>query len=140
MYDVIEKAILEYLEANWSDTPVDWPNSGLRTEDMVDGGGNKIPWIRPTIEYDEANNIAIGSKAQRYTGILDIQIFVGENDGTKDMRAVTKALHDLLVNTVTGGVTFLVPNLSDPQFPGGVGQGWFQRNLETSFRFDNINP
>lgn len=141
MFPVVEQALEEHLNTNWNTTlyPIAWPNTEFNPMENKNTAVKK-PWMKPNILWDDSANTALGAVARRYTGVLIIQLFVGQNLGSIEMRAMVTAAHDMFINKTIGGAIFRVPEIQavDSANAGEQAGGWFQKNVSIGFYYDDL--
>lgn len=88
----IEKAIKGHLNANFSTTPVAWPNRHFAPQkDAPDGR-----WVRPTIRMGETllKELGADGTGERY-GMLFLDIFTRKNTGSALGSGIADELEEL---------------------------------------------
>ena len=122
-YDEESNAISQYLNNQWTACPLLLENQVSETP-LVDG------YIKLSTQEVIGKNLALGSKAYRYRGILFIQIFTKPGTGTGLANEWATALSNLFRDTlVAGTIRFKVPQVNKV----GVIDNWYQTNFSVEF-------
>jgi len=99
------------------------------------------PWLALTVQDGEAFNASIGTarRVQRHPGIIQVDIYVPENQGTKTSREIADAVA-VIFNTVqfslgsSGTISTRAPALQGL----GIEEGWDRKVLSIPFIRDVI--
>jgi hypothetical protein len=141
-YTQADKLITEYLTANWSTTPIVWPN--LEPRDYSAVGQPLLP--RGTTDYVALRSHGTGSQTitvtgscVRYMGQLFVAVCVKEGTGVRTAKGYVDSLVDLLENqTLTnadGDVR--MGTISGPtEYPSE--NGWFVSEFALMFAFEKF--
>ena len=125
-----ERAIQDRFHANYSASPVQYDNAPI-DDDLIRG----IGWVRFNIFTAASSQVSIGdSPVDRHPGIIIIQSFTPENEGTR----MEKQRFDLIDSIFkrkefrfgdSGLIRTRVPTISRV----GNENGWHQSNIEIPY-------
>jgi hypothetical protein len=94
-----------HFSANWSSTPIAWPNVPFNSP--KDNDGKPLPWVRCTVLPDETNNREVGSSGVGIRrGVVKIQVFTGPNIGSRSGAALAGDVEALFHLKDVGEVRF----------------------------------
>jgi hypothetical protein len=117
----IEKRLAD----NWGTTPIAYDN--------VQFSPPATSWIRLSILDGDAIRKNVGNPGcHRQTGVIMIQIFVTENEGTNVARQYADTLSALYRDVTFNGITC---REASPMNIGLV-QGWYQFNVSIPYYYD----
>lgn len=133
-FNEAEAEIRKFFDTAWADlTPVAWPDS------RYDPPSNDQTWVRFNCRENDGFQSSIGSPGSnrfRHFGIVTIQIFQPQGQGSVDAREkATAALAVFMGQETTNGIHFY--NVQAAQV-GNDGNGFYQINVLASFRYDEI--
>lgn len=126
------KAELEgRLKANWSATPIDWPNT------QFDPPNPPAPWLRSNINEGDASRLTIGASTNsyRHPGVYTLQLFDALNVGDGPLTALADQAAALFQSWY--GVN-VVCRTATVRTIGDDGKGWYQINVIIPFYWDDL--
>lgn len=132
-YDIerqrIEQAYLDEMPVGaavqWGNRPFQPPASGFTRISIISGGGS-----RPLGIGD--NNL------RRYSGVIDVAIFVPADAGTAGVREVARQVDEALAQrSFTTGTARIITFGADLTLIGRSGD-WFQGNVSIQFQRDDV--
>lgn len=142
-FDVAERAVQQYLAANWSTTPIRWEDVPWDQVAQVD---SQTPpedraWIEVFVVEAGSENISIGDPTglaggalrTRYTGMVAIHIYTREGRGSRRRKALASQLNTLLQNRYVAPITFREGHLGRAESPN---EGYKLSVLKVAFQRD----
>jgi len=132
-FEQSEAEIRKHFKDAWDAlTPISWPDIKF---DRPDGES----WVRFNCQENDGSQVSMGSPGNnrfRQFGIVTIQVFQPNGQGSKDARSkATTALGAFKGITTTNGVKFFDAYCRNV---GNDGNGFYQINVVTSFYYDEI--
>lgn len=125
----VEDSLFSYLQANWTQTPIDFQN-----DDMSEGSEEFIRASISPLEETIITSGRAGNRLYRYEGFLFIQIFTELRDGTKRSIDLADAIISLFEDNVINEV-----RIGDIQNrKSGSSDAYYQRNITITFSADTI--
>jgi hypothetical protein len=138
-FDAHRAAIVAHFEDNWRKPddvaplfPVEFENRPIPAQSGT--------WCRLAVRFGERDNASVGTEHQRTVGILFLQVFVKEGQGTGDARKAANRMAESFDNVqlpvgnpATGWITFRPANFTTV---GKTGDGWYQYNITAQFTAD----
>lgn len=125
-----EAAIRSYFNTEWNGlTDIAWPDVNF-----IPPNGT---WVRFSMKNNlgyQASIGAPGSNMFRREGMVYIQIFQKEGQGSTDARTKADVAADIFIANELSGVTFSNVNAKDI----GPDNGWYQWQVSAEFRYDRI--
>lgn len=123
-------------DADWTLTPVEWENVP-ESDALLAAKEAKTPWVRFTIRDGDGDRQTIGSSSRlnRYVGALIVQVFVAQKTGTATARTYAG-----LIAAIWDGyagepcLEFGPASIT----VAGETEGWFQFNVTTPFKNDDL--
>lgn len=96
-----------------------------------------LPFITVAIEYLSGEQMAMADSnpPSRYTGYVEISLFIRTDSGTKLRNDLLDYLTNLLKTKVIGNIVFKTPRPLKPR----TGIGWVDNTLHVPFHFDTHN-
>ena len=129
IYADIQSNVEMYLKANFTGYTICWDNI------KFDPPSN-VPWVRPTFLFAESfreEMTGLANTGQKFSGILDIQVFVPIGSATHLVYKIGDTLLALFNETIISGVVFFVPYLNRiGETPDDAG---FQINVSCPFEY-----
>ncbi|HUX56175.1 MAG TPA: phage tail terminator-like protein [Bacteroidales bacterium] len=135
-WDDIEKAICEYIETNWTATPIQYPNQKFDPEAELKAA-SKTVWMQfHIIPVDDWQHIITGGNTgQMHRGILHFNLFILKNTGTGKLTEYIDDLRDLFNHhSITIGTHTLQFGVPKPQ-PEGPDGKWWRKPLKVEFEY-----
>jgi hypothetical protein len=139
-YSDADKLISEYLAANWTTTPIAWPN--IEPRSFVPIGQPMLPM--GTADYVALRSQGAGSRTVtvdgsciRYSGQLFVAICVKEGTGVRTAKGHIDALVEILENVTIKAAEGAVRmgTLTGPTgYPSG--NGWYCEEFGIMFTFE----
>lgn len=128
-----EAEIRAFFNTGWASfTTVAWPDDKFTPPDDV-------TWVRFDCRENDGAQASIGAPGSnrfRHFGVVTIQVFQPRGQASKDARAkATTALGIFMGAETTNDIHFF--DVRARQI-GEDAQGWYQINVEASFRYDEI--
>jgi hypothetical protein len=126
-------AIRSRFNTEWgATTSVAWPNVAFTPT-------TGTPWVRLTILPADAAQTTMGTNGGgvfEYTGLVNVQVFVPENEGDGEARTLAEQVCGIFRGVTAGGITYVGPTGEGPytQTVGNDGAGWFQINVWVPYR------
>jgi hypothetical protein len=130
--DAVFTAIRTFLEANWSATPLAWPNEHFDPP-------KQAAWVAVEVEGDLLNQIEIGAPGQnawREEGALLLHVFVPVGTGSLVARQHAKALANLFRGVTTGFVVFGNASIGVGG-PGDEDGLWWELPVSIGWHYDD---
>lgn len=126
-----EAVVRAYFHDGWNGlTPIAWPDVAFTVPDTT--------WVRfsmkPNLGY-QASAGDPGNNRFRRKGLIFIQVFQKQGQGSIDARAKADAAADLFIGKSTSGITFYDVVAKDV---GPDGNGWYQWQVIASYRYDAL--
>ena len=115
--------------AQWADAPIafDGVPASPALQSAIDG---KQPWVRLTINHGESFTASVSSKPEtRRTGLLQLQIFTAENQGSRPAALLADSLADHFEYWEGGKLTTEAASVQRI----GPSDGWYQYNVSVPF-------
>lgn len=112
--------------------PTQYPNQPWTVPDTI--------WSRFSVMEGDRNNAAVGTTFQRTVGVMFLQIFVPEGEGTRSARQAADKMASFLDNqsiAVAAGQNITTRTVS-LQDIGLNRDGWYQMNASLEFWFDAV--
>lgn len=126
-----EAAIRDYFNTGWNDlTPIAWPDLPFNQPSTI--------WVRFTMKNNIGEQVSIGDVGNNYhrrQGIVTIQIFQPQGQGTTDARTKADVAADIFIENALSGMIFKKVNARDI---GADGQGWYQYNVTAEYQYDRL--
>jgi hypothetical protein len=126
-----EAAVRGYFNTNWNGTThIAWPD--------VDFIPPNETWVRFSMKNNVGFQASIGSPSNnlhRREGVVYIQIFQKEGQGSTDARSKADIAADIFMDNALDGVHFHNINARDI---GADGSGWYQWTVSAEFQYDRI--
>lgn len=124
------RQVIESRMAAWTDAPIAYdgvPNSpALQT--AID---TKEPWVRLTIQHGDSQTAALGAAPEvRRTGLIQVQVFVAENQGSRPAAVLADSLASHLQYYTVDSLETLAASVQRV----GPQDGWFMYILTAPFR------
>lgn len=135
-YETEAAAVRTRLNANWSATPIAWPNMAFTPPAGA-------AWIRPTILPADARQVTMGTpgtRTYRHAGLLIIQVFIPKGTGDDEALELADSLCTLFRGVAEGGVRYGSERGEAPRVAvvGDDGKGWYQVNVHVPFMRDEL--
>ena len=131
--DAVFDAVKAYLQANWTATPIAWPN------EPFDKPEPPSAWILAEILGGDFLQMSIGAgsaAANRWedTGSLFVHVFVPIDSGDRECWQRATALATMLKGLILpGGTTFNSMSIGNGEHGDNTG-AWWRRSLHARFR------
>ncbi len=126
-----ERAVRAYFNTQWaSATPIAWPDVSFTPPQST--------WVRFAMKNNDSYQASIGSpssNAFRRKGVVFIQVFQPEGQGSIDARAKADVAADIFIDNGLSGMRFSNVNAKDI---GPDGAGFYQWNVTAEFEYDRI--
>ena len=126
-----EAAIRAHFNTEWNSlTPIAWPDVQFTKPNGT--------WVRFSMKNNDGFQASIGAPSSnmfRRRGIVYIQIFQKEGQGSTDARAKADTAADIFIGQVIQGIRFYDVNARDI---GADGNGWYQWQVAAEFEYDRI--
>lgn len=114
------QVVEELLEDNWSTTDIAWDG----VEYSPTPGTS---WVRLTVLPGEDQFLTLDN--YRQVGLVIIQIFTPENQGSTTARGYADTITGIFRNVKQSGVLFRMPTTSRH----GISEGWYQMNISIPY-------
>src|SRR5512138_1510800 len=100
-------AIESHLAANWTATPIAWPNVAFEP-------GTAAAWIQPRIVNVQSFQASLGSPAVfRHPGAVSINVWIRPQTGTAAARTYADQLAQMFRSLQIGSITFHAPAVNE---------------------------
>jgi hypothetical protein len=130
-FKALEAAVRAHFNTQWNSlTSIAWPDVPFTPPNAT--------WVRFTLKNNagfQATIGAPGSNMLRRIGVVYIQVFQKEGQGSTDARSKADTAADIFIANGLSGVTFSNVNVRDI---GPDGNGWYQVNVSAEYRHDHI--
>jgi hypothetical protein len=130
-FKAAEAAVRAFFSAQWnSATPVAWPDVSFTPPNGT--------WVRFSMKNNIGHQASMGSPGSnlfRRRGIITIQVFQKEGQGSTDARTKAELAADIFIEQKLTGFTFSNVNARDI---GADGAGWYQWNVTAEYKYDRI--
>lgn len=131
-YTTAWSAIADYIETQWADqTP-------LIVDDFAVDVPNADAWVRLTIRHTDGNQSTMGSPGSnrfRRFGIVTMQIFQRQGEFGITARELAENALAIFTGAENSGIYYYNATVREI---GNDGRGWFQINVISEFRYDEI--
>ena len=127
-FTTAEAHLRAHFETEWDDaTPILWPDVRAAIPNET--------WVRFSMKNNEGAQKTIGASTNRFVrdGVVIIQIFQKENQGSTDARAKADLAADIFLANGLDGFRFSRVNAQDI---GADGKGWYQWNVTAEYEYD----
>jgi len=126
-----ERQLIEsYVQDYYTDTSVKYDNIPF---DQPTGE----PFISLTILSGTGTNTALGGQRVRYTGVIQVDIYVPENSGTRAARDIASSLRDLFTNKeITDGSTTITCRVASLNRVAKAPAGKYRISVTIPYTFD----
>lgn len=129
-YAAQQQAILGRLNAEWTTTPIAWPNSAFRP---VTGAA----WLEARVVTQDAFNVdLVSNRRVRHPGLLSLTLYVPANEGDGEALAMADTLSAIFRNVNVSGCIFRAPTVR----PLGADGAWYRVQVDAPFWRDSILP
>lgn len=91
-------------------------------------------WTRLSVQFGNPVLMQAGGGARRYVGNIVVQVFIKSGAGPRSAYSLADTLAGIFNEAAFGGVVCEVSGV----IKVGERDGWFQLNVVTPFRFDEI--
>jgi hypothetical protein len=130
-FEAAEAAVRAFFNTHWnSATPIAWPDLSFTPPNGS--------WVRFNMKNTAAPQASIGAPGSnlfRRYGIVTIQVFQKEGQGSKDARAKSDKAADIFLTQTLSG--FIFRNVNAREI-GTDGAGWYQWNVTVEYQYDRI--
>ncbi|HET8791801.1 MAG TPA: phage tail terminator-like protein [Modicisalibacter sp.] len=128
-FEVIRVAVESHMVA-WNGAPVAFDNVPA-SQAVLDAQANKTPWARLTINHGDSFTSGLGSEpCVRRTGLIQVQVFTGEDKSSRDAHLIADSLASHLQYYTDGPFSTLAASVQRV----GPRSGYYQLNLSCPFR------
>lgn len=127
-----QAAIMARIKANWTTTPVAWPNAKY---EPVQG----TSYIQPVVNRFDAFNTDMGpTKTVRHPGLLTFNVRTPLNRGDGAAFTLADSLAALFRNVAFEGLHFRAPTIRDGK-PDPEHPGWFRAQVDCPYWRDSVH-
>lgn len=132
-FDDAEAEIRAFFNTGWSSlTDIAWPDDKFISPDGA-------TWVRFDCKENDGEQVSIGDPGNnrfRHFGLVTIQVFAPQGNGSIDARAKAQAAVAIFMGQeTTNDIHFFAVQ---PRQIGNDGSGYYQINVLASFRYDEI--
>lgn len=129
-YAVEQKAILSHLAANWTTTPVAYPNAAYKP---VTGAA----WLEARVIRQDAFNVdLVPNRRVRHPGLVSLTLHVPANQGDGAALEMADTLAAVFRNRNVSGCLFRAPTVR----PVGTDGAWYRVQVDAPYWRDSVLP
>lgn len=128
----VETYILKRFESQWFETPIEYPNTRIETDGLVE-------WVRLNIRSNKNDRIGLKSGSYR-GGTIDVQVFIRPETGPGRASEISEIVGALFADLIYGTLVFKPHTMftvgeSIAQGLNTVKSGWYQVNCSIDFTY-----
>lgn len=117
--------------AAWNGAPVAYDNV-RPSQAVLDAQAAKEPWVRLTIQHGDSFTAGLADAPHvRRTGLVQCQVFTGEDKSSRDAHLIADSLAAHLQHYTDGPFSTLAASVQRV----GPRDGYYQLNISTPFRY-----
>jgi hypothetical protein len=121
---------IEKLLAGWVEHPVAFDGT-LPPDELKAAQEGLQPWVRLTIQHGDSFTAGLSDKpCVRRTGLVMVQIFTADDQGSREAYQIADSLATLLQYHRDGDLETLAASMQRV----GPRDGWYQLNIQCPFR------